>query len=105
MRSLLEELYHGNMRPDEKRIANNPEYLQMSQHISEMMEAWKKKHTEDEYTKLEALLDLYAQAHSMELTSTFTYGFRLGAGIMTEVLTGKEELAKKLSTFSEVPSL
>ncbi|SFE12117.1 hypothetical protein SAMN04487969_101166 [Paenibacillus algorifonticola] len=105
MRSLLEELCHGNMRPDVIRIANDPEYLQMSQNISEVMEAWKKKHTEDEFTELEALLDLYAQAHSMELTSTFTYGFRLGAGIMIEVLTGKEELAKKLCTFSEVQSL
>jgi hypothetical protein len=35
----------------------------------------------------------------MELTSIFKYGFRLGAGIMVEVLTGEEELASELGTF------
>ncbi|MGG4141817.1 DUF6809 family protein [Paenibacillus algorifonticola] len=101
MRSLLEELYHGDLRPIEKRILRDATYLQMNQKISEALETWRKQHSEEEFAKLEELLDLYAQTHTMELTSTFTYGFRLGAGIMTEVLTGKDELARKLGTCPE----
>jgi hypothetical protein len=41
----------------------------------------------------------------MELNSSFTYGFRLGAGIMTEILTGKDELARKLSAFPDTSPL
>ncbi|WP_025692834.1 DUF6809 family protein [Paenibacillus zanthoxyli] len=89
MRSLLEELYHGNLCPDEKVISSDPNYRQISRKTSEAMEAWKKRHSEEEFEELEALLDLYAQTHGMELASSFTYGFRLGARIMVEILTGK----------------
>ncbi|MDT3427364.1 hypothetical protein J2Z22_002927 [Paenibacillus forsythiae] len=90
MRSLLEELYHGNLCPDAKAISSDPDYRQISRKTSEAMEAWKNRHSEQELEELEALLDLYAQTHGMELASSFTYGFRLGAGIMVEILTGKD---------------
>ncbi|MBT2288507.1 hypothetical protein J7E73_05030 [Paenibacillus albidus] len=90
---LLEQLYHGNLYPDQKVIPSDPQYRLLSQKTSAAIEAWRKKHSAEEFDELEALLDLYAQTHGMELASSFTNGFRLGAGIMVEVLTGKDEPA------------
>ncbi|WP_410514569.1 hypothetical protein PaeBR_09385 [Paenibacillus sp. BR2-3] len=105
MRSLLEQLYHSNLYPDEKVISSDPQYRELSRKTSETIEAWKKQHSEKEFNELETLLDLYAQTHGMELASSFTYGFRLGAGIMVEALTGKDELAHKLGAFPDKTSL
>ncbi|WP_342424826.1 DUF6809 family protein [Paenibacillus sp. FSL E2-0178] len=68
---------------------------------NEAIKFWKDRLSEEEFNEFETLLDLYAQTHDMELASIFKYGFRLGAGIMVEVLTGEEELASKLSSFPD----
>ncbi|WP_042195802.1 DUF6809 family protein [Paenibacillus camerounensis] len=101
MRSLIRQLYNGNLHPDKEVKPNDPQYVQLSQKTVETVATWRVKLSEEEFKQLEALLDLYAQTHEMELASVFKYGFRLGAGIMVEVLIGEEELASKLSTFPD----
>lgn len=101
MRSLLEKLYEGKPLSDETIVPNDPAYRRLIQHTAEAMELWKKKHGEEEFRELETLLDLCSQAQDMELTSSFIRGFRLGAGLMVEILTGQDELARKLSAMSK----
>lgn len=101
MKPLIEQLYNGTLSLDEKAISNNPEYRQISRQISEYLQTWKSNHSEDEWQQLEHLLDLYAQTHNIELTATFTNGFRLGAGLMIETLTGQEELAGQIMSMRE----
>lgn len=101
MRSLAEELYHGNLQPDEKIMSSDPKYLHVRQKASKAMEAWKERHSADDFMELEGLLDMYSQTHGMELASSFTYGFRLGAALMIEILTGKDELVHQLSGFPD----
>jgi hypothetical protein len=43
---------------------------------------------------LDTILDLCHVADSMEVRSSFEYGFRLSAALMVEVLAGREELAR-----------
>ncbi|MGG0825152.1 DUF6809 family protein [Paenibacillus turicensis] len=93
MKPLIEQLYNGTLSPDEAGMSNNPKYREISHQISEYLQTWRSNHSEAEWQQLEQLLDLYAQTHSMELTATFTNGFRLGAGLMVETLTGEEQLA------------
>lgn len=94
MRSILEELYDGNIYPDELIISKDPEYRPLNKRISDMLAMWKNKFSEDDYNQLENLLDLCSQSSSMEASESFIYGFRLGALIMMEVLTGKKELIR-----------
>ncbi|MEK4047597.1 DUF6809 family protein [Paenibacillus sp. FSL H8-0048] len=101
MKSLLEKLYHGHLHPSENVIPSDPQYTELCQQTSEIIETWKRRLTEEEFQQLEALLDLNAQTHGMELSSIFKYGFRLGAGIMVEVLTGEEDLASRLSSVGD----
>ncbi|WP_405115728.1 DUF6809 family protein [Paenibacillus sp. FSL K6-1217] len=91
--SILESLYHGNLHPDENIIPDDPQFSILRKRTSEIIEVWKGRLSTEQFDELEALLDLYGQTHGMELAASFKYGFRLGAGIMVEVLTGEEGLA------------
>lgn len=94
MKSILEELYDGNIYPDELIISKDPEYRPLNKRISDMLAMWKNKLSEDDYNQLENLLDLRSQSGSMEASESFMYGFKLGALIMMEVLTGKEDVVR-----------
>ncbi|KUO72009.1 MAG: hypothetical protein APF77_05350 [Clostridia bacterium BRH_c25] len=94
MKSILEELYISNMYPDKLIISKDPEYCLLSQKISDILEMWEKKFSENDYDQLETLLDLRSQMGSMEASESFINGFRLGALIIIEVVTGKDEFAR-----------
>ncbi|CAM4463558.1 MAG: hypothetical protein E7L01_07035 [Paenibacillus macerans] len=96
MPSILEELYAGNILPDEMIVPRNPKYRPLCQQISTAMENWRKKLGEKEFGELEALLDLHAEASAMHNEAAFTHGFKLGAAILAEVLAGKEELVRSI---------
>lgn len=100
MDSILESLYHGNLHPDENIIPDAPQYSILRKRTYDIIEVWKKRLSAEEFDELEALLDLYGQTHGMELAASFKHGFRLGAGIMVEVLSG-EGPAGRLSAFPD----
>ncbi|MFD2879823.1 DUF6809 family protein [Paenibacillus rhizoplanae] len=52
-------------------IPSDPQYSALCQQTSEIIETWKNRLTEEEFQQLEALLDLNAQTHGMELSSIF----------------------------------
>ncbi|MEF2968614.1 hypothetical protein V3851_22595 [Paenibacillus sp. M1] len=85
MPTFLESLYYGKLIPHETTIPQDPQYRQLSKQISESMDSWKRKLTEEDFTELEALLDLYQQVQGMELAASFSQGFRLGAAMVFEV--------------------
>lgn len=94
MKTILEELYSGNIYPAERIVSKDPEYRSVSKKISDIMAAWEKKLSEEDYKQLEALLDLRCESSGMEASASFTYGFKLGAVLMIEVLTEKGELVR-----------
>lgn len=85
MPSFLESLYYGNLNPAEKPVSTDPQYRQLSRQLSESMEVWKKKLSDDDFHELEELLDLYRQVQGLELAASFVDGFRLGATMIIEV--------------------
>ncbi|TYA11253.1 hypothetical protein FRY98_18975 [Paenibacillus faecis] len=82
---ILESLYYGNLIPHETAVPQDPKYRQMGRQISESMEAWKGKLSDEDFKELEALLDLYQQIQGMELATSFSQGFRIGAAMVFEV--------------------
>jgi hypothetical protein len=89
MRSLLEKLFYGNIRPDEHIHPDYPEYKLLNEKILNVIESYHKKLTAEEYDELEELIDLLGQTTSMFSAAAFTEGFRLGALVMIEVLEEK----------------
>lgn len=92
MKTILKELYEGNIYPDEVIVSKDSEYQALNEKISDMLEIWKKKLSEDDFNQLEDLLDLRSELSSMEASESFIYGFRLSALIMIEVFAGRELL-------------
>jgi hypothetical protein len=101
LQNLLAQLYNGQLNPNEHAVPEDPQYREIGQKISIAMDKWNHKHSEEERKELEAIFDWIDQTHEKELFSTFSYGFRLGAGLMVEALTGKSGLANKLSAFPD----
>lgn len=93
MKSILELLYDGEIYLDELIVPKNSKSHEINQKITDALDTWKKKLSEDDFKQLEALLELRSCVDSMDATFSFVYGFKLGVVIMIEVLNGKEELA------------
>ncbi len=89
---MLEALFHGDIRPEEQVVPRNPDYRSISRRVSEAMELWKEKLSSEDFNQLEAMLDLRSQSESIYATNTFINGFQLGALIMMEIYTAKENL-------------
>jgi hypothetical protein len=92
MKTILEELYNGHILPAELIVPQNSEYRPLNRKISDIKETWQKKLSVDDYKSLETLLELYCQSSALEASASFGYGFKLGAMLMLEVLSGKGEL-------------
>ncbi|MFM9282229.1 DUF6809 family protein [Paenibacillus jiagnxiensis] len=88
MQNVLESLYYGDLVPHEKSASQSPEYRLLNEQITESLNHWKKKLAEEDFNELEALTDLYHQVQGIDMASSFTYGFKLGAAMMIEVLSG-----------------
>ncbi|GIP49065.1 hypothetical protein J53TS2_26560 [Paenibacillus sp. J53TS2] len=88
MPDFLESLYYGNLLPEKQVVPKDPQYRQLSRELSEAMVAWREKFSSADFTELEALIDLQQKIQGMEMTEAFTNGFKLGAGLMIEVLIG-----------------
>lgn len=94
MKSILEELFDGNVNPVELIIPKNPEYRPLNRKISDAILMWRDKLSENDFQELEELLDLRSQADSMYAEASFMYGFKLASWIMIEVMTGETELVR-----------
>ena len=91
MKSLLTELFNGNIYPNE-RFVHTSKYKQVNNSISREMDFWEKTLSGDNYKKLEDLQGLLCQSSSMENEQYFSLGFKLGTLIMVEVFSAKEDL-------------
>ncbi|MFB5265579.1 DUF6809 family protein [Paenibacillus enshidis] len=85
---VLENLYYGNLRPNECLRPANSEYLNLNRKISSLMDAYHKKLSREEFDDLENLIDLLGQSTSMSSAAAYTEGFRLGAMMMIDVFGG-----------------
>lgn len=89
MKNIIEELYYGNLRPEEHIVPSNSEYRPLTRKISALMEEAKQRFSEDDFTTLEEILDLNGESNSMVISEAFVQGFRMGALVMVEVFLGE----------------
>lgn len=92
MKSILEALYRGQIHPDETIVPSHPEYRPLGRQISAMTERWKNRLSEEEFRELEEFFELCDRSDGMHIEAAFLYGFRLGANIMIEIMSKREEL-------------
>ncbi|WP_339297199.1 DUF6809 family protein [Paenibacillus sp. FSL R5-0623] len=84
MGNIIEELYYGNLRPEENIVPKDSEYRSINKEITAYIEKFKRELSEDDFKQLEKLLDMTDQVHSMHSKEAFASGFKIGTLIMIE---------------------
>lgn len=91
MESMIEKIYNGSLQPDEYINPQDPEYHKLTKETSDLMEECQKRFSENDFSFIEEIIDLYGKTYSMHSTASFIHGFKIGALMMIEVLSGKEQ--------------
>lgn len=92
MKSILEALYRGHLHPDETIVPSHPEYRTLGRKIAAITEQLRNRLGEEEFRELEEFFDLCDRSDGMHVEAAFVHGFKLGANIMIEVMSTREEL-------------
>lgn len=89
-KSLMYDLYFGNLNPWERGRAQDPDYTPLTRKIGDIKVHFQKLLSAEEYEKFEEMGNLQSQAGTIEEVDLFEYGFCMGALIMIDVLGFKE---------------
>ncbi|XYJ23206.1 DUF6809 family protein [Bacillus velezensis] len=73
MKTILQAMYHGQIRPDET-APSHAEYRDLSRQILEQTEQWRKRLGEETFRELEEFFDLYDSENSMNTEAAFFMG-------------------------------
>lgn len=95
MKNIIEELFYGNLHPEDCIVPTDPEYRPLNRKISDLMVEAKQRFSEDDFKALEEILDLNSESSSMVTSEAFVQGFRMGALVMVEVFCGEGKIFGK----------
>ena len=86
MRTLLEELWYGNVYPQEQSTEHNSEIKELISLMGKNRELLSSALTAEQNLALEKYDDCVNEMNSIIEKEVFSYGFRLGGRLMLEVL-------------------
>ena len=86
---MLDKLWRGEITPSEKYIRRGSEYEVLLQRISGLEDSIRRELSEEGQRKFETYLDLRDDLQSIEDRETFFSAFRMGAGMILDVVTDR----------------
>lgn len=92
MNSILEQLYSGEIYPAEQIVPADADYRPVSGQIADGREYLKTKLSAEDSDRLEKLNDDYLSVCSMNCYAGFSYGLKLGATLLMELMGEREEI-------------
>ena len=87
MRSVINDLWHGNIVPQEDSRKNSKEMKELLGYMSRHHEDLEKSFTEEQKETFEKFHDCWSEYMSLAEAAIFTYAFKLGVQIAIETLT------------------
>ena len=90
MKSIINEIWHGNIVPQEDSCTNSPEMKELLGFMARHHEELEKSFTDEQKEIFEKFHDCWSEYMSLAEESIFTYAFKLGAQIMLDVLNSKD---------------
>jgi len=94
-KTLLQQLYDGEIYPAEVIRCKTPEYKELNHKISDETEYFMERLSPDDWKRFEKLEDMKCDRSDAYVFANFTYGFRLGVGLMIEALANGGELVRE----------
>ena len=92
MKSIIEELWYGNIDPQNDRQINTPEMKQLIEYIAQHHEDLLKTMSDKQKKVFEKLDDCQREYASYAEEAIFTYAFKLGARLIAEILLPSKEI-------------
>ena len=92
MRTLLEELWYGNVYPQEQSTKNNREVKNLISLMGKNREELSATFTDEQKVTLEKYDDCVNEMYGIIEREAFAYGFRLGGRLILEILYGNDDL-------------
>ena len=87
MRSVINELWHGNIIPQEDSRTNSPQMKELLGYMSRHHEELEKSFTDEQKETFEKFHDCWSEYMSLAEAAIFEYAFKLGGRLMLETLT------------------
>ena len=87
---ILEDLYVGDVRPNERFFKRNSQYAKALDEVVKVGDALTASLNEEEKKLFEDYMDAQREVTVLTDCETFCYAFKLGAKIMLDVLTDGE---------------
>ncbi len=89
-KSILEKLYNGEIYPSEKINVRTEEYKELNHKICAEQEHFRSILSLEEWSRFEELESIQLQRSSLYGLENFTYGFRLGAKMILNIMEDKD---------------
>ena len=90
MRSVINELWHGNIVPQEDSRNNSPEMKELMEYMARHHDDLLKTMTDEQKETFEKFHDCLSEYMSLAEAAIFEYAFRLGARLIIEVQKDSE---------------
>ena len=87
MKSIINELWHGNIIPQEDSRTNSKEMKELLGYMARHHEDLEKTFTDEQKETFEKFHDCWSEYISLTEAATFEYAFKLGMQIAIETLT------------------
>ena len=84
--SIIEELWHGNINPQEDGIENTAEMKQLTEYISRHRKTLEEMMSDEQKKTFEKYIDCRNEYESLYQAAVFAYAFKLGAKLTVEAL-------------------
>ena len=90
MKNIINELWHGNIVPQEDSRNNSPEMKELMEYMARHHDDLLKTMTDEQREIFEKLDDCWSEYSSYAEEAIFEYAFKLGARLTMEVQADKE---------------
>ena len=87
MKETIEELWHGNIIPQEDSRTNSPEMKELLSYMARHHEDLEKSFTDEQKETFENFHDCWSEYMSLAEKAIFVYAFKLGGRLMLETLS------------------
>ena len=87
MKGTIEELWHGNIIPQEDSRTNSKEMKELLGYIARHHENLEKSFTDEQKEIFEKFYDCWSEYASLAEEAIFAYAFKLGGRFMLETLS------------------
>ena len=85
MRSVINELWHGNIVPQDDSRNNSPEMKELMEYMARHHDDLEKSFSDEQKEVFEKFHDCWSEYMSLAEASIFEYAFKLGAKIAIEI--------------------